>query len=302
MRFWLLIGLVLSVTLLIYQFNIFNTRQHVPISTPLSHIFDSRIHYHIGYVDPRFGLSSQQLQQIIQEAADIWHQGTGKELFVEDKNSALSINLIFDDRQQQSNLRHDAQRKLQFDQAEQLHQTNQYQEKKQQLELEHQQLIAQQAALKDKLNRYNQTVRSWNTLGTIDPYTRNQLEQERVQIDRDKQAVQASLEAYNQQVQETNQLRQNINNHVDQYNQSVAQFNTVFSPQEFEKGIFNGRDINIYEFESVADLRLTIAHELGHALGLKHNNDPYALMYPLMKQQNLEDFRLRPADLAMLPK
>lgn len=302
MRFWLIIGLVLSVTLLIYQFNIFNTRQRVPISTPLSHIFDSRIHYHIGYVDPRFGLSSQQLQQIIQEAADIWHQGTGKELFVEDKSSVLSINLIFDDRQQQSNLRHDAQRKLQFDQAEQLHQTNQYQEKKQLLEVEHQQLVAQQAALKDKLNRYNQTVHSWNTLGTIDTYTRNQLEQERAQIDRDKQAVQASLDAYNQQVQETNQLRQNINNHVDQYNQSVAQFNTVFSPREFEKGIFNGRDINIYEFESVADLRLTIAHELGHALGLKHNNDPYALMYPLMKQQNLEDFRLRPADLAMLPK
>lgn len=38
----------------------------------------------------------------------------------------------------------------------------------------------------------------------------------------------------------------------------------------------------------------------GHALGLAHHNDPYALMYPMLKDQQLQNFQLRPADLDLL--
>ena len=34
--------------------------------------------YKIAEVDPRFGLSQEQLIQITQQAADIWKEGTGK--------------------------------------------------------------------------------------------------------------------------------------------------------------------------------------------------------------------------------
>lgn len=71
-------------------------------------------------------------------------------------------------------------------------------------------------------------------------------------------------------------------------------------PRLFDKGQFNGREIVIYEFESEDDLRVTLAHEFGHALGLKHHDDPYALMYPQLSKQNLKDFRLGKADVALL--
>ncbi len=97
----------------------------------------------------------------------------------------------------------------------------------------------------------------------------------------------------NQQVDELNQLNQ-------QLDQSVHQYKQRFQPHLFHKGLFNGREILIYEFESEDDLRLTLAHELGHALGLQHANDPTALMYPLMKDQNAENFSLTQADRELL--
>lgn len=302
MRFWLILGLVLSIILLIVQLNQQNYSGSRSGNSPLSRFFDSRVRYHIGSVDPRFGLSKSQVRELSQQAVNIWQQGSGKELFVEDEKSSLSIHLIYDARQQQSNQRHDAQRKLQREQAGQMNQTRAYETLKQQLEIEHRQLATRQSNLKYRLNQYNQTVRSWNSLGNIELNMRNQLEQQRRNIDQEQHNVQIDIQVYNQHVQHANQQRQQLNDRVNQYNLAVAEFNQRFSPHEFEKGQFNGREINIYEFESIADLRLTIAHELGHALGLKHNNDPYALMYPLMKQQNLENFQLRPADLAMLPK
>jgi predicted Zn-dependent protease len=47
---------------------------------------------------------------------------------------------------------------------------------------------------------------------------------------------------------------------------------------------------------------VTLAHEFGHALGLDHHNDPYALMYPQLSKQNLKEFRLGAADLVLLNK
>ena len=80
---------------------------------------------------------------------------------------------------------------------------------------------------------------------------------------------------------------------------AIDQFNQRFQPRLFDKGLFNGREIHIYEFESQEDLRLTLAHEFGHALGMKHHNDPKALMYPMLEEQDMQHFRLQSADIAL---
>lgn len=53
-----------------------------------------------------------------------------------------------------------------------------------------------------------------------------------------------------------------------------------------DQGLYYTEGIDIYYFEDEDDLRITIAHELGHALGIGHTDDPATLMYPLKSKTN----------------
>ncbi len=92
----------------------------------------------------------------------------------------------------------------------------------------------------------------------------------------------------NQQVDALNQLNQDIDI-------SIQQFNARFQPRLFDKGFLMVRPFAIYEFSSKDDLRLTLAHEFGHALGLAHHDDPYALMHPMLKSSSCSKFSATPS-------
>ncbi|XID74936.1 matrixin family metalloprotease [Alkanindiges sp. WGS2144] len=266
----------------------------------LAHPFDSRVRYRVGQVDVQFGLSQSEVIELARQAAEIWHQGTGKQLFIYDPAASLSINLYFDARQLESNLRHVEQQQLEQQLASQQSHNSNYQQQKRQLEQQRQQLDDREAEFKAQLAHYNRKVQAWNTLGNLDDFNRRQLEQQKQLLDTEKQHILNAIDHYNQQVNALNQTVEQLNHQSEQYNQTLSRYQARFVPRQFEKGVYDGQQINIYEFSTPADLRLTIAHELGHALGLSHNNDPHALMYPVLKQQDVENFRLTAADLSLL--
>ncbi len=83
-----------------------------------------------------------------------------------------------------------------------------------------------------------------------------------------------------------------INSKVDEYNQSAG--------ESFHKGEYNGKEINVYEFQDNNELKLALAHELGHALNLDHVSNENAIMYPVLKDQNLNDIQLTQEDVDAL--
>ena len=299
MRYWIFAALVLIISIGFRDIGQ-PQRHYSSLANKIRHPFDSRIHYRIGQIDPQFNLSNTEVINFAAEAAQIWHVGTSKTLFVYDPNASLSINLRFDNRQLESNLKRSQQDTLTQQLSEQQNNNDHYQQRQIQLQQQRQQLDNREAAFQQQLSNYNRSVTDWNTLGNIDTYQRQQLRQKQQLLDVKRQEILSATEQYNQQVNALNQVANSLNQAADQYNQNVEQLKSQFKPREFEKGHFDGQQIDIYEFSSPADLRLTIAHELGHALGLNHNNDPYALMYPILKQQDIDNFQLRSADLALL--
>ena len=301
MRFWILVAVILFTAYFAIQRMMYPQLNHNSTLDRMSHPLDTRMRYRIGEVDPRFHVSKTQVENLAQQATEIWHQGTMKSLFVYDPNAKLAINLIYDQRQAESSARSQEIRILENSQQYTKSEKQKIQQLQSEIDFANLQLDQQKTNYQSKVDQYNQLVNQLNqSRQNLDANQRFQLDQQKNQLIIEQSQLKQQLDDYNQKINVLNQQVNQFNSVNQQYNQSVDQFNLRFQPRQFDKGVFDGRCINIYEFSSDDDLRVTIAHELGHALGLKHNNDPKALMFPMMKEQDLQNFRLTQADLAML--
>lgn len=261
----------------------------------LLHPWDNRVRYRLGSIDPRFGLSVDEVRQLTQEAVQIWHDGTNKDWFVYDENAMLTINLIYDERQIRTN--RDKQIKASVEDALQQHnkQSDKLDDKKIKLDQQYanlqQQIDAWQKHHNDIVHQLNQTT---------DPQYYQQLLNSYQDTLVQKQQLDVALADYRRQEQDYNLAVDDFNINVKELNTIVDSANQVMTPRQFHKGVFDGKKIEIYEFESVDDLRLTLAHELGHALGLGHHDEPTGLMHAMAGEQDLHNFKLQPADIQLL--
>ena len=293
MRFWILLSLIIFTAYFTIQLMMYPQLRLNPLLDRLTHPFDQRIRYRIAEVDPRFKLSPEQVQSISQQAAQIWKEGTGQDYFVYDPNAQLEIHLIYDQRQSDSE-----QSREHLSQLESNQQT--WVDKKKRLDQVEQDLLWSKQLLDQKKQQLDQQIQQFNQEQQFAQQNPDQFRQRKETLQQNVQILQQEISQYNQKIAQLNGQIGELNALDQQLDASVQQYKQRFQPHMFHKGLFNGKQILIYEFESEADLRLTLAHELGHALGLAHNDDPKALMYPIMKDQDLLHFQLTPTDRELL--
>ncbi|WP_109441728.1 matrixin family metalloprotease [Acinetobacter haemolyticus] len=233
--------------------------------TPIKYGTGHPLHYRIADFDPRLNITHQQMIEISKQAAAIWEKDTGQNYFVYDPNAEFSIHLVMDQRQIRSLKRSENLQQLEQQQQIWLNKNKQLQELKRQ--------FAFSAAHLESMQHEN----SMETL-----------------------IYQQHLEQHQQLTQQLDLQTQKSKQLYQKLTQAIEQFNQTFAPQVLHKGQFQGKQIFIYEFSSIDDLRLTLAHEFGHALGLKHTQDPQSLMYPRIKLQDAKNFKLTDTDLALL--
>lgn len=261
---------------------------------------DAPIEYSLGRFDAKFGISKADFLADAAAAEKMWESAIGKDLFKYSTDGSLTINLMYDERQATADQNRALGAQVDQTQAQAQQVKIAFENLKARYESERDQYQALSAQLSSRLAAYNAQVDSWNKQGGAPASEYKKL-----------QAEKADLQTLRNQVElmrtEVNSLADQVNASVSQYNALVKSENAVIhvinqsADREFEQGEYvsdaSGRRINVYEFEGKTKLIRLLAHEMGHALGLDHNDDPDSIMYYLNKSQVME---LSDSDLAAL--
>ena len=259
------------------------------------------IKYSLGQIDSQFAISLEEFKILAAEAEGLWERSTARNLFEYDAAAPFKINLIFDERQMQTieseNLE-SGLKKLEAEQASLIKQFGSFQNAYQKKLADYN---AQKSVYEKRLKKYNKEVAYWNEQGGAPADVYADLGKERKKLKELTNSLEQQRLEVNSLATKANQIVKKENQVISEYNTDIATYKSKYGgSREFEKGVFDGEDINIYQYKEKDDLRLTLIHELGHALGLNHLENPQAIMYYLMGEQEMENPTLTPEDLQEL--
>ena len=265
---------------------------------------DKPITYDIGTFDTKFGISEETFRSALSLAESIWEDSYGKQLFEYKAGEGdLKINLVYDYRQEAtSKLK---KLGLSVDENQESYDTirAKYSSLKSEYETETKNYEKMLASYNTQKDAYEKQVEYWNSKGGApkSEYQKLKATSEGLQMDAlELGRVSADI---NHLVDSINAVVVVLNRLADVLNISVREYNSINQTrgETFEEGEYvsdaDGERINIYEFSDKNKLIRVLAHEMGHALGLEHNDDSKAIMYKFNEGTSLS---LTDADISSL--
>lgn len=228
-----------------------------PCNTPIP--------YRIGLIDQRFNILKDDFFSDLKFAAKVWSNTQGKDLFVYDQKATLSVNLVFDERQSLNQQISELGSKIKAEEGIIKPEIESYER--------------QSADFKRRLESLNSQIESWNQKGgaPYEAYTKLINEQE---------ALKKEANRLNDMAKKLNLSTDLYNTKVGALNKTVQSFNQALTLRP-EEGIYKAEEnrIDIYLHNNRNELIHTLAHEMGHVLGLTHVANEKAIMYPYTTEQ-----------------
>lgn len=260
------------------------------------------ITYRVEALDSRFGISEEKLKLAIEEAAEIWNQAAGRELFQYKEGGGLAISLVYDNRQAAANEQKDLNSKVESSESAYNQLKISYDRDVARYETEKSEYESSQKEYASEVQAYEKAVQGLNRRGNITPEEQAKYNAERERLNAEAESLnnktaslRAQVESINSQVRELNRLVQELDLHIEGYNSIGEELG------EFQEGVYQAKGLDkqivIYQFNDYDVLVRVLAHELGHSLNLEHVSDPEAIMYKINQG---EDKDLKEADISEL--
>lgn len=259
--------------------------------------------YSVKTIDPRFGITKEQLEVNIERAAKIWSDQIGKPLFKKSIDGDLTISLVYDNRQQTTNDLKEIGNSIDRKKADYDSLKLRYESLKDSYEIQKRAIDLKISSFNSDKAAYEEQVRYWNKRGGAPSNEAAKLDQQRAElnakaaeISKDESAINALVIRINEMTNDINILAKELNYNVNTYNTTGASTGKEFNEGEYVRDA-TGERITIYQFESNLKLIRVLEHELGHALGLGHVKNVKSIMYYLNAGENE---KLTPEDVVEL--
>lgn len=262
-------------------------------STPLT--------WRIGNIEKGFNIDSLTIKNIMSDVASLWSEVIGRELIVYSDSGEIDLNFIYSEEQKNTDNEQELSLKI-----------NKMKLRYYAMKLEYQELLDE---YQEKITVYNNTVEAYtaktkrykkalerlNDTGVFSREVNEELKSLKKDVEYLSNKKKSQLNALNGVVLQMKKKSTDLNNYSDRVNKLIFHYKDSFSSvRTFHQAVYiragDEKKINIYQFENTNKLRLVLAHEVGHALGLRHTPNPESVMYYEMDRQNALNLRLSQED------
>jgi predicted RND superfamily exporter protein len=244
------------------------------------------ITYKLGELDTRFNLTTQEARVALSEAESVWEDATGRNLFSFEDEGELTVNFVYDDRQEFITEEEEFKSKL-----------NETENMSEDVNNTYDDLVAKYNELKEsytkrieayetQLRSYNEEVEKYNNQGGAPEKVYARLQTEKNKLDVEQRSLNELSNSLNALVKQINDIGEKGNLLLKTYNKGVEAYNKTYGkPREFTQGDYTENTIHIYTFKDRYELKTVLVHELGHALSLGHVEGEESIMHHLIGAQ-----------------
>src|SRR5262245_16453362 len=166
------------------------TRAHAPCARPIA--------YRLDRVDPRFGLTADDVREALRRAEGLWRGAAGRDLFVETPGATLVVNLVYDERQQTTQATQRLRRTLRESETAHAASSQAYGTARATYEARARDFQEARAGFLRRSQEYNARVQQWNARGGAPPDLRATLESERALLEAEQRQIEAERLALNE--------------------------------------------------------------------------------------------------------
>ena len=259
--------------------------------------------YRLGTVDPRFGLSNDEVLEALRQAENLWEVAIGRKLFRHDPSGALVVSLVYDERQQRTQTGTRLRTSMRETETSHAAVGRSYEHWRALYDSKMRDYKDAHGAFQERAQAFNARVQQANSRGGASPAEAASLSTERTDLESRRQQLDADRAALEELSARLKSLAEKGNAIADTHNRTAGTFNDLYgNPRQFHKGEYTGREIQIFEFHDARDFALVLTHELGHALGIGHVDDPAAIMNAMSGKQVMDPLGLAPADVVAVKK